>query len=214
MKVLVACECSGVVRDAFLGLGHDAISCDLKPTQSPGPHLHCDVREVLHHDWDLMIAHPVCKFLTNAGVRWLHTREGRWEKMLEAAAFFAFLDNSPAVQHIPFRCIENPVMHGHGLKLIGRKATQFVQPWMFGEPFQKATGLWLTGLPRLIAENKKTDYPAIKQEIWLMGPSEDREEKRSKTYAGIARAMALQWGSYKELGRLTVKSKGYTDGLA
>ena len=193
MRVLVACECSGVVRDAFLARGHDAISCDIKPTRSPGPHYHGDVRDILSQQWDLLIAHPVCRYLTNAGVRWLHERSGRWELMKEGAEFFKLFDRAG---HIPKRIVENPVMHRYGLEIVGRKATQFIQPYMFGDPFQKATGLWLTGLQKLVPEKVKSDYPegSIKQEVWLMGPSEDREEKRSKTYPGFARAMAEQWG--------------------
>ena len=147
----------------------------------------------MSQQWDLLIAHPVCRYLTNAGVRWLHERSGRWELMKEGAEFFKLFDRAG---HIPKRIVENPVMHRYGLEIVGRKATQFIQPYMFGDPFQKATGLWLTGLQKLVPEKVKSDYPegSIKQEVWLMGPSEDREEKRSKTYPGFARAMAEQWG--------------------
>lgn len=194
MKVLIACECSGVMRDAFIAEGFDAMSCDLKPTRKPGPHYQGDVRDILGEQWGALIAHPVCKYLTNAGVRWLYTEEGRWEKMAEGAEFFKLFDKA---EHIPFRAIENPVMHGHALKLIGRKATQFVQPWWFGDPYQKATGWWLHGLPKLEAIHKKSDYDVeIKQECWLMSPGPEREELRSKTYPGHAKEAARQWGAF------------------
>jgi hypothetical protein len=193
MRVLVACECSGEFRDAFLALGHDAISCDLKPTRKPGPHYHGDVRDILYEQWDLLIAHPVCKFLTNAGVRWLHEREGRWELMEKGVEFFKLFDNA---KHIPRRAIENPIMHGYALKLIGRRATQFVQPWMFGDPFSKATGWWLHRLPKLTPTHRKSDYGVeIEQECWLTPRGPDREELRSKSYPGMARVAAETWGA-------------------
>lgn len=208
MKVLVACECSGEVRDAFMVLGHDAMSCDLKPTRKPGPHYQGDIRDILYRDWDLMIAHPTCRYLTNAGAKHLYNRvdgkwsvangrnEERWRLMREGAEFYKlFVD----AEHIPLRAIENPIMLGHAMEIIGQTKddVQYVQPWMFGDPFSKATGFRLIGLPRLIPTHKKSDYPpgTIKQEVWLMAPSEDREEKRSKTYPGIARALAEQFGS-------------------
>lgn len=196
MKWLIACECSGIVRDAFIAAGHQAISCDLKPTQRPGPHLQCDVRQVLHYPWDGMIAHPVCKYLTNAGVRWLHSDPSRWDHMQRGAAFFRMLDSGKEVRHIPRRAIENPVMHQYAAELIGRRADQFVHPWWFGSPFQKATGFHLTGLRELPQERRKDSYAVgeIKQAVWLMGPSEDREEKRSQTDPQVARAMAQYWG--------------------
>lgn len=192
MKVLIGCERSGILRDAFLARGHNAWSCDLYPSRRPGPHLQCDVLDAIEDWWDLAILHPVCKYLTNAGVRWLHEREGRWEAMREAAQFFVKLDRCK----IPKRAVENPVMHRYGLEIIGRKATQFIHPWMFNSPFQKATGLWLTSLPKLVPEKKKSDYAPgeIKQKVWLMPPGPDREEMRSETDPGIARAMAEQWG--------------------
>jgi len=206
MDILIACECSGVVRDAFLALGHNAMSCDLKPTQSPGPHYQGDVRDVLYKRWDALIAHPVCKYLTNAGAKHLYRRingkwakehgpdELRWENMRRGAAFYRMFYHA---DHIPLRCVENPIMHGPARMAVGIKTKpQYVQPWMFGDPFSKATGLDLVGFPKLVPTHKKSDYPegSIKQEVWLMGPSDDREEKRSKTYPGIARAFAQQWG--------------------
>lgn len=201
MKILVACERSGKVRDALLALGHDAWSCDIMPTRVPGPHFQCDVREVLHRPWDGLVAHPVCRYLTNAGAKHLYRRiNGKWSKdhgrdperwrlMEEAAAFFNLFRDA---KHIPRRVIENPIMHGHAAKLVGGRADQYVQPWWFGDAFSKATGLRLYGVPKLVREFEKSDYESIKQECWLMAPSEDREEKRSQTYPGIARAIAWQ----------------------
>ena len=188
MRVLVACEYSGRVRDAFIARGHDAMSADLRPSETPGPHHQGDVRDILGDAWDLLIAHPVCTYLCNSGVRWLSTEDGRWEKMEEAAAFFRLFDQAT---HIPRRCIENPVMHGHGLKLVGRRATQFVQPWMFGDGFVKTTGLWLTGLDPLTPTNVVAGRD---QRCWRMSPGPEREKERSRTYPGIAEAMAAQWG--------------------
>jgi len=177
--ILIACECSGTVRDAMIRRGLRAISCDLKPTQRPGPHYQGDVRDILHLKWPAMIAHPVCKRLANSGVRWLAERD-LWEEMRAGARFFRMFDQANAKE------------------IIGRGATQFVQPWWFGDPFKKATGLWLTGLPPLPREYDLTWYAARKipvvQEVFLMVPSEDREEKRSKTYPQIARAFAQYWG--------------------
>lgn len=205
MNILVACERSGILRDALIAAGHNAISCDLHPSRRPGPHLQCDIRLVLHRPWDAMIAHPVCRYLTNAGVKWLY-RGGRcengpdperWQLMREGAGFFRMLDSGPEVQHIPKRAVENPIMHEYAAKIIGRRADQFVQPWWFGSPFQKATGFHLTGLDPLPQEYTKAWYAerriAIKQAVWLMGPSDDREEKRSETDLQIARAIAQYW---------------------
>jgi len=204
--VLVACECSGVVRDALLAEGVRAISCDLKPTQRPGPHYQGDVLDILHLSWRGLIAHPVCRYLTNAGAKHLYRRvDGkwakangpepeRWRRMQEGAAFFRRFDRA---EHIPHRVVENPIMHGHAQKEVGRKPDQYVQPWWFGDPFSKATGLHLTALPPLVATHAREDYPdGIRQEVWLMAPGPDREEKRSQTYPGFARAMARQWAPF------------------
>jgi hypothetical protein len=197
MNILVACERSGIVRDALIAAGHNAISCDLHPSRAPGPHLQCDVRRVLHRPWDGMVAHPVCRYLTNAGVRWLHSDPDRWPLMEKAAAFFRMLDSGPEVQHIPRRAVENPIMHEYAAAIIGRRADQFVHPWWFGSPFQKATGFHLTGLKPLPREYERAWYAGrgipIKQAVWLMGPSEDREEKRSQTDPQVARAIAQYW---------------------
>lgn len=203
LNILVACERSGVMRDALRARGHRAVSCDLKPSRVAGPHIQDDVRNHLHHPWDMLIAHPVCRYLTNAGAKHLYigTRKEngpdpeRWRLMAEGAAFFRLFDSGQEVQHIPLRAVENPIPHGHAVRLMGRPADQYVQPWWFGSPFSKATGWWLTRLPLLPQEFTKADYPpgAIKQAVWRMGPSPDREEKRSQTDPQIARACAQYW---------------------
>ena len=206
MRVLVACEFSGIVRDAFIARGHGAISCDLLPTESPGPHRVGDVREMLDDGWDLMVAHPPCTYLTNAGVRWLYgdyghkmadsslVGEPRWAAMREGAALFRDLLAAP----IPMIAVENPIMHKFAVAEIGRRQDQVVQPWMFGEPVQKAVGLWLVGLPPLLATG-----PICldrHQLVHKMAPSADRSHKRSVFFPGIAEAMADQWGSALDLG--------------
>lgn len=196
MRVLVACEYSGAVRDAFMRQGHDAMSCDLLPTDVPGPHHQGDVFDVLHDGWDLMVAHPPCTYLTNSGVRWLYTEEKRWQHLIDGATFFRALLEAP----IPRIAVENPVMHGWASKIVGKKQTQVVQPWMFGHPETKATALWLKGLPPLLATDDVRDVmrtlPAKERNrIHYASPGPDRWKLRSTTYAGIAEAMAQQWGA-------------------
>lgn len=197
MKVLVACEFSGIVRDAFLACGHDTVSCDLLPTESPGPHIEGDVREILDDGWDLMVAHPPCTYLCNSGVRWLHERPGRWEKMRAGAAFFRELLQAP----IPHVAIENPIMHGHARELVGHGPDQTVQPWQFGHGEVKAICLWLRGLPHLAPTRISTEREPLKH--WL-GPSPDRWKERSRFFGGIAEAMADQWS--QPLGPLFAES--------
>lgn len=200
MRVLVACEFSGVVREAFRKRGHDAWSCDLLPTEAPGQHFCGDVKGLLGKRWDLMIAHPPCTYLTNAGVRHLHdsvtSKNGnktkvvgseRWVKMFEAAEFFRALWNAP----IPKIAIENPVPHGYAAMLIGRY-TQLVQPWMFGHGETKATCFWLKNLPPLEPTKYVTGRYA---RVHMTSPGPNRWKERSRTYQGIADAMAEQWGS-------------------
>lgn len=202
MNILIACERSGILRDALIAAGHNAISCDLKPSRRPGPHLECDVRLVLAWNWDSMVSHATCRYMTNAGVRWLHERPERWALMEEGAEFFKMLDSGPEVQHIPLRAAENPIMHKYAAAIVGRRADQFVHPWWFGSPFQKATGFHLHGLDPLPQEYTKAWYAErgipIKQAVWLMGPSEDREEKRSETDPQVARAIARYWFKTKQ----------------
>lgn len=184
MKVLVACEFSGVVRDAFIAQGHDAVSCDILDTESPGPHLQGDVLEYLDDGWDLMIAHPPCTYMCNSGVRWLRTEPGRFGKMQEAAKFFDALYNAP----ISKIAIENPIPHKHANLY---PYTQIIQPWMFGHGETKATCLWLKGLPPL---EPTRVVKGRAQKIHNMSPGPNRGRLRSITYKGIARAMAEQWG--------------------
>jgi len=138
MRVLIACEYSGTVRDAFVAKGHDAMSCDLLPTDKAGPHYQGDVFDIIGDGWDLMIAHPPCTYLTNSGVTWLHKDPSRWAKLDDGAAFFKALLNAD----IPMIAVENPIMHKYAKERIGgTKQTQVVQPWMFGHLEQKATCL-------------------------------------------------------------------------
>jgi len=184
MRVLIACEYSGVVRDAFLGGGHEAMSCDLLPTDAPGPHYQGDVRDVLDYPWDLMIAHPPCTNLSVSGAR--HFQAKRMDGRQQASAsFFMML----AKVDIPKIAIENPICI---MSSLYRKPDQVVQPWMFGHGETKATSLWLKGLPKLLSTNIVEGREA---RIHKMPPSEDRWKLRSTTYQGIADAMAQQWGN-------------------
>ena len=182
MRVLVACEYSGTVRDAFRARGHDAWSCDLLPTERPGPHYQEDVREIIADmQWDLMIAHPPCTHLAVSGARW-------WKDKLfeqgEALDFVRFLMDAP----IPRIAIENPISK---ISTAIRKPDQIVQPWQFGHGETKATCLWLKGLPKLVPTDIVDGREA---RIHKMSPSADRWKERSRTYQGIADAMAAQWG--------------------
>ena len=184
MKILIACEYSGVVRDAFIGGGHEAMSCDLLPTDAPGPHYQGDVRDVLDYPWDLMIAHPPCTDLSVSGAR--HFQLKRMDGRQQAsAAFFMML----AKADIPKIAIENPICI---MSSIYRKPDQVVQPWMFGHGETKATSLWLKGLPKLLPTNIVEGREA---RIHKMPPSANRWKLRSTTYQGIADAMAQQWGN-------------------
>lgn len=197
MKVLVACEYSGAVRDAFIGGGHDAWSCDLLPTDAPGPHIQGDVLQVLAQGWDLMVAHPPCTYMTNSGVSWLHKQPKRWALLEDAAKFFRALWDAP-IQRI---AIENPIMHKYAKQRIGGlQQAQVIQPWMFGHMEQKATCLWLKNLPPLTqTKNVRAEMKLLpdnqRQRLHYLPPSADRWKLRSTTYAGIAAAMAEQWGN-------------------
>jgi hypothetical protein len=196
LRVLVACEYSGVVRRAFLARGCDAWSCDLLPSEDgSNRHIRGDARDLLHDGWDLlMVAHPPCTRLCNSGVRWLHTpppgkTAGQMERELrEGAALFSAFWNAP----IPRVAVENPVMHGHAKRLIENYAepAQSIQPWQFGHGETKRTCLWLRGLPPL----KPTNVVAGReQRVHRMPPSPTRWKERSRFYPGIAAAMAEQW---------------------
>lgn len=197
MKILVACEFSGAVRDAFAARGHDAWSCDLLPSLTSGNHIQGDVTELLKEEstWDLMVAHPPCTYLSNSGVRHLKGNPNRWANMMNGAYFFKSLLES----NIPKICIENPIMHKYAVEIIGRRQDQIIQPWMFGHPETKATCLWLKGLPKLketnnVKEHMMTLPKSERSRIHYMSPSKDRGMRRSITYSGIAEAMASQWG--------------------
>ena len=186
MKVLVSCEYSGRVRDAFRELGHDAMSCDLLPTDVPGPHYQGDMFDVIDYPWDLLIAHPPCTHLSVSGSR--HFEVKRLDGRQQAAVSF-FMQIVRRSAHIPRVAIENPVCI---MSSMWRKPDQIIQPWMFGHGETKATCLWLKGLPEL----RPTDIVEGREaRIHKLPPSEDRWKIRSVTYAGIAQAMANQWGS-------------------
>jgi site-specific DNA-cytosine methylase len=183
MKVLVACEYSGVVRDSFTALGHDATSVDLLPSETEGKHIVGDVLDVIRQEhFDLMIAHPPCTHLAVSGAKWFAEKraDGRQQKALE---FVQALLDAP-IEKI---ALENPVsiISSHI-----RKPDQYIQPWEFGHGETKKTGLWLKGLPLLQPTNM---VEGREQKVWLMAPSENRWKERSRTYEGIAKAMAQQW---------------------
>lgn len=199
MRVLVACEYSGAVRDAFRALGHDAMSCDLLPTDVPGPHHQGDVRDVLGLGWDLMVAHPPCTYLCSSGLHWNKRVPGREEKTAEALDFVRLLLDAP-IKRI---ALENPIGR---IGTAIRKADQTVQPWQFGHDASKSTSLWLKNLtplqptrfvePRMVDGKPRwanqTDSGQNK-----LSPSADRWKLRSETFAGIAQAMATQWGGLR-----------------
>lgn len=196
MKILVACEYSGAVRDAFIKRGHFAMSCDLLPTDVPGPHHQGDVFEIIDRDWDLMIAHPPCTYLCSSGLHWNGRVAGRQEKTDEAVEFVRRLLNA----NIPRIALENPI--GCISRLI-RKPEQIIQPHQFGDDASKSTCLWLKNLPLLIPTKNIPPRIIDGKSRWAnqtdsgqnrLGPSDDRWKERSKTYQGIADAMASQWG--------------------
>jgi len=193
MKVLVACEYSGTVRDAFIAQGHEAMSCDIIPTDVPGPHYQGDVRDVLDNGWDLMIAHPPCTYLSNAGARFLYPKgklnRARLKLGMEGRAFFMTLWNAD----IPMIAIENPTPS----RIFNLpRYDQVIQPYEFGHPVQKRTCLWLKGgLPpldptRVVKQRQSSKVPGN----WFNKGGKDRQKNRAKTFSGIAKAMASQWG--------------------
>jgi hypothetical protein len=186
LSALIACEYSGAVRDAFSALGWYAVSCDLLPTDSPGPHFHGDVRDIIAQKWDIMIAFPPCTYLCSSGMHWT-TRGFRDPRLTEDALdFVRFLMDSP-IRRI---AIENPI--GVISSRI-RKPDQIIQPWQFGHGETKATCLWLKNLPPLIPTNI---VPGRDHRVWRAAPGKDRWKIRSKTYLGVAAAMARQWTSF------------------
>jgi len=192
MKVLIACEYSGRVRDAFIAQGHDAISCDLLPTERVGPHYQGNVFDIINDGFDLMVAHPPCTDLAVSGAAWFAKKraDGSQQKSIE---FFMALANA----NIPKICIENPIGI---MSTLWRKPSQIIQPWMFGHPESKATCLWLKGIPLLIpTKNVKLEMellPRNKQmRMHYLPPSPNRWKIRSETYQGIADAMAERWSN-------------------
>lgn len=205
MKVLVACEFSGTVRDAFSARGHDAWSCDLLPSETPGNHICGDVLSVLRESWDLVIAHPPCTYLTVSANKWLRDQPPRKSGALvggarrmaveDAVRFFmaCYEANAPAV------CVENPI------GIMGKRfraPDQIVQPWMFGHGETKATCLWLRGLPPLDRTHRPADLYCApepeerEQRLHFLPPGPDRWKERSRTFSGIAAAMADQWSQF------------------
>ena len=187
MRILVACECSGKVRDAFIAQGHEAMSCDLLPTDRPGPHYQGDVFDVVDYPWDMVIGFPPCTHLSVSGARHFESKrvDGRQQT---AVSFFMRL----AKLDVPLMSLENPVSI---MSTIWRKPDQIIQPWQFGHGETKATCLWLKGLPKL----KPTNIVEGRDDrIHKMPPSKDRAKLRSETYDGIALAMAEQWSNINQ----------------
>lgn len=203
MRVLIACEYSGIVRNAFIKRGHYALSCDLLPTELPGPHHQGDVLNIIDADhWDLMIAHPPCTHLAVSGARWFKDKK---EEQIGAIKFFMALANAP----IDKICIENPVCI---MSTVWRKPDQIIQPYEYGHKAKKTTCLWLKNLPPLeptdivepeLVRYKKRNgsgYTTFSKDYMMQGPVKGRGKKRSKTYQGIADAMAEQWGKICSAG--------------
>lgn len=185
----MACEYSGRVRDAFIARGHDAVSCDMLPSETPGPHVQGDVMPLLRQKWDLVICHPPCTRLCNSGVRWLAERN-LWDDMRTGAEFFVACLNANA----PRVAVENPVMHRYAREIIGRGPDFTVQPWQFGDNFKKRTCFWTRGLPPLAATSGLDGSTAL-AECHLASPGPHRAANRSRTYPGLAAAMASQWSA-------------------
>jgi hypothetical protein len=188
MRIIVGCEFSQIVTMAFRNKGHEAFSCDLLPTEGQHPEWHYqeDIFEVLGREsFDLGIFHPPCTRLCNSGVRWLKERK-LWHELEEAGRLFRELLNAP-IERI---AIENPIPHGYAINIIGRSYDQIIHPWMFGHGETKATCLWLKNLPKLQPTNI---VEGREQRIWKMSPGANRGKERSRTFQGIADAMAEQW---------------------
>lgn len=195
MKVLIACEESQAVCIEFRKLGHEAYSCDLQESSGGYPewHIQADaIKTLWQNEWDLVIAHPPCTRLANSGVRWLEERN-LWNELYEATKFFNNFTLYGKFGHKI--CIENPIPHKYAIQEIG-KYSQIIQPWQFGHGESKATCLWLFGLPKLMP----TDIVSGReQKIWKMAPGNKRTKLRSKTYSGIAKAMANQFTKIPQL---------------
>lgn len=209
LRVLVACEFSGIVREAFRRRGHDAWSCDLLPAEDGSEfHITGDVSVILDHGWHLLVGHPPCTLLSNSGCGWLFNtpknptpgvlyEKERFDGLKEAVKFFLLLWRCP----IPHICIENPRPHKWAMELIGRKFDCKIQPWEFGDKQKNGTCLWLKNLPPLMPTKFVGPPPTDKEEAkkwedcWRMAPGKDQAKNRSRTFPGIAEAMAEQWGN-------------------
>lgn len=197
LRVLVACEFSGIVRDAFIERGHTAISCDLLPSDAPGPHYQGDVRDIINYGFDLMVAHPPCTHLAVSGARWFCNK---LEEQKAALEFVRLLMSAPIARI----AIENPVSV---ISSRIRKPDQIIQPWQFGHGETKATCLWLKNLPKL----QPTEVvPGRLGRVHMLPPSPDRWKERSRTYKGIAAAMASQWGAQEMSGETIAQQPLYT----
>ena len=200
MKILIACEFTQIITNEFRERGHDAYSCDIIPTEgNPDFHIQDNVLRHLNENWDMMIAHPPCTFLCNSGVHWLSKDPDRWDKLQLAAEFFNRLAEAP----ISKICIENPIPHKYAKQKLKSKYRQIIQPYQYGHGEQKATCLWLKNLPMLHHTSNTYDWDNLqykniiterKQRIANISPGPNRSKERSRTYTGIAKAMALQWG--------------------
>lgn len=194
-NVLVACEYSGIVREEFRKIGWNAISIDILDTEIPGPHIKGDIIEYLNTDeikkYILMIGFPPCTYLCNSGVRWLHTEPGRWQKMKDGADFFKRLFNAP-IKHI---ALENPIQHKYAKLETNINYNQIIRPYQFGETETKSTCLFLKNLP-LLTPTKIIDKKLRTQKIWKMPPGPNRSKERSRTFKGIAEALADQYSKY------------------
>lgn len=205
LEILIAGEYSGTFRDAFLALGHNAISCDLLPTERPdGPHYQGDVRDLLtgskRRHFDLMVAHPSCTFLCNSGVRWLYNADGsrneeRWANMALGASFFRQMLDAP----VEFIAVENPVMHRYAKELIGWDFEFSTQPWEHGHPEVKRTCWWLKNLPPVLPSNV---VDGRQPKVHFASPGPDRWKERSRSYPGMAAACARTWVDHIEAIRL------------
>lgn len=196
MKILIACEFSGIVRDAFAAKGHDAWSCDLLDSERPGKHIKADFRIVIQDDtWDFIGFHYECRVMANSGVRWLYEKEGRWQELNEACEIFNITLSDPRPGYS-----ENPVQHYHAANRLIRKYDQIFQPYYHGDPYFKKTCLWLRDIDKLKDSNRliPPDKGTEEHKKWSMihraAPSPDRWKVRSRSFHGPSKAMADQWG--------------------
>lgn len=201
MKILIACEYSGIVRDAFIAKGHNAISCDLLPTERPGPHYQGDMFDIINEGFDMMIAHPPCTYLASMAIWWNHKRPERWPLTYSGMEFVQKLWNT----NIPKMFIENPIGY---LNNHWQKPTQIIHPWQFGQEFSKPTCLWLKGLPKLVPTKivgkgefyiKANGTRMAKWSHCTSGSNKLRAKIASKTFQGVADAMTEQWGKYMQV---------------